>query len=635
MRSADGRGEDAPYGVRLGGVGPRGGTRLHYPDLLLNTASGHRVAVELELTGKGRTARERILGGYAIDNRIDAVLYLARDERIARAVRASARAAGISDMVHVRTVRFPPPPQPVQIDRPGDRAGSARAGRVASGESRGCGTSGDGRGSGTRGGSAAVRSRSRWRRPPYWTLVALALLASLPPGWATVALGARAGGTAGVRDRGRRRARAAARGPAIALGTGTRGATVSLSDRELGAHALIVGAAGAGKSTTLLAIVCDRVARGLPVVALDLKGSPAFADQLRAAALAAGRPFALWTPDGPSHWNPLAHGNATELKDKLIATERFTEPHYQRAAERYVQLTLQVLLAAGRQPSLDAVVTLLEPRRLAAATRQLRAPFAEHVQDYLAGMSADQLSAVRGLGTRLAVLSESDAGPWLSGTPPTARRDGTIDRRPRPRRTRGRPVQPQLECLRQVRGAARNAGDPGSDQRHRPAAEPWRRGAGAGDDRDRRVLGAGVRPRAGAAGARPRGRRTVLVATQEMADLERAGSGFRDQVLGLTAVKLVHRQDVPGSAQLVAQMAGTEYVWEQTRRSRSPLLGGSSYRGTRREVERFVVHPNEIKTLRTGQAVLLSKTPRARVLQRLHVRPSAVARDQPEPGVTR
>ena len=52
-------------------------------------------------------------------------------------------------------------------------------------------------------------------------------------------------------------------------------------------------------------------------------------------------------PTGPSHWNPLAYGNPTELKDKLVATERFTEPHYQRAAERYVQTALGG--AAGRR----------------------------------------------------------------------------------------------------------------------------------------------------------------------------------------------------------------------------------------------------------------------------------------------
>ena len=62
--------------------------------------------------------------------------------------------------------------------------------------------------------------------------------------------------------------------------------------------------------------------------------------------------FIQWTPDGGAHWNPLAVGNATELKDKLLATERFTEPHYRRAAERYLQLAIQVALEADPQQQL-------------------------------------------------------------------------------------------------------------------------------------------------------------------------------------------------------------------------------------------------------------------------------------------
>ena len=56
--------------------------------------------------------------------------------------------------------------------------------------------------------------------------------------------------------------------------------------------ALILGASGAGKSTTLLTILTDQIRRGRPVVAIDMKGSPAFA--ARACARrprAAGRPF--------------------------------------------------------------------------------------------------------------------------------------------------------------------------------------------------------------------------------------------------------------------------------------------------------------------------------------------------------
>ena len=93
MRSHDGRREPwaEPLGVRLGGVGPWGGERRHYPDLLLVTSSGERVAVELELTAKPRRRREEILGGYAIEARVDAVLYLVESKRLGRAITDSSR----------------------------------------------------------------------------------------------------------------------------------------------------------------------------------------------------------------------------------------------------------------------------------------------------------------------------------------------------------------------------------------------------------------------------------------------------------------------------------------------------------------------------------------------------------------
>lgn len=108
MRSRDGTGgrRSDPFGVRFGSVGPAGRARLHYPDLLLIGPSGRRVALELELTSKGRARRERILGGYAADGRIDSVLYLVDHPATGRALRASASRLGISARVHVQSVRW-------------------------------------------------------------------------------------------------------------------------------------------------------------------------------------------------------------------------------------------------------------------------------------------------------------------------------------------------------------------------------------------------------------------------------------------------------------------------------------------------------------------------------------------------
>jgi hypothetical protein len=106
MRSHDGRaGEgDHRYGVRLPGVGPGGRERLHYPDMVLVTATGHRVAFELELSTKEPERRERILNAYALDHRIDAVVYLVDRAATRRALERSVARLGLRDLVAVRQV---------------------------------------------------------------------------------------------------------------------------------------------------------------------------------------------------------------------------------------------------------------------------------------------------------------------------------------------------------------------------------------------------------------------------------------------------------------------------------------------------------------------------------------------------
>jgi hypothetical protein len=465
------------------------------------------------------------------------------------------------------------------------------------------------------GGPARKRST-----PPYWALLALPLLMMLPGPWATglvIAAGLYATVGPVARAIAARRARSEALSGAnqtIALGVDRAGKPVALADSQLSAHGLILGASGSGKSTTLLRILTEQIGRGAPVVAIDLKGSPAFAGRLSEAARAAGRSFHLWTPDGPGQWNPLQYGNATELKDKLIGTERFSEPHYQRAAERYLQTVLQVLEHArpGRSPTLDEVVSLMDVRRLKGALRGVPHPLADRVQDYLEELPRDQVSAVRGLASRLAILTESHTGRYL--VPGASATAGTIDLRAAldgddvvlfslNSSSYGK-LSAHIGTL-VLQDLVSAAGD-----RLRTSAAPAAQAFVAVDEFS--ALGAD-HVLALVARGREAGFSTLL-ATQEFVDLDRAGPGLRDQIIGNTAVKIIHRQDVPASAQLVAQMTGTESVWEETRQIGGPWLGGyETGRGTRREVEQFVVHPNEVKTLRPGEAVVITKVPTAGV----------------------
>jgi conjugal transfer pilus assembly protein TraD len=435
-----------------------------------------------------------------------------------------------------------------------------------------------------------------------------------------------------VRARSRRRSARAIRQTAstsVMLGTDPAGRPVALSDHQLAAHALIVGASGAGKTTTMLRILAAHIHRGQPVIAIDMKGSPAFTAELHRVAAAAGRGVRVWTPEGRTHWNPLAYGNATALKDKLMSTERFSEPHYARAAERYVQTVIQVLHARypGTPARLDGVVSLMEPSRMAKMLRGVPGPLAERVVDYLGALGPDQLSAARGLGTRLALLAESCAGPYLI---PTGAGDDTIDLRAG---LEGGDVivfslnssvygklaaQVGALVIQDLVSASgyRLAGAESSRALATVAIDEF---SALGDDHLLALLARG----------RESGIR-VVAATQEMADLQRAAHGFRDQVMGIVGVKIAHRQDVPESASMIARMAGTQWVWEETRHVRGLLAPGNGPRASRRQLERFIVHPNEIMSLPTGQAVALTKLPTS------DVRRVRVAREgRPQTRVTR
>jgi conjugal transfer pilus assembly protein TraD len=476
-----------------------------------------------------------------------------------------------------------------------------------------------------------------WR--PGWAGAAALAVAIWLPGramllFAALAVGrwllARAARRRGVRVRDllglRSGTGTARRGPGgLTLGHDPSGREVVLGERQLSAHGLILGASGAGKSTTLLRILADQIERGTPTLVIDLKGSPSFARQLQQAGAGAGRRVRVWTQDGPEHWNPLAHGNATQLKDKLIATERFTEPHFQRAAERYLQLAIQALVQSGSSPSLGAVTRLLEPRRLAALARNLEPAQSEHLRDYLAGLTADQLSAVRGLASRLAIITESHTGAYLSDP-----NQQGIDLR---RALAGDEVvvfslnssaygklaaQLGTLALQDLLAAVGDRLDRGSARQAIVAIDEF---SALGADNVISLLARGRE-----AGV------SVLLATQELADLDRAARGLRDQVLGNTALKIAHRQEVPESALAIARMAGTRRYWERGYTLRPGLFGlRHPVAETYRIAERPAVDPEAVRTLPTGDAVLITKLPAASTrLVRVSRSPPAA----PAPGRT-
>src|SRR5207302_1052811 len=152
---------------------------------------------------------------------------------------------------------------------------------------------------------------------------------------------------------------------------------------------------------------------GMGAIVVDPKGDRGMCDELRRAAHAAGRRFVEWTPCGGSIYNPYARGSETEVADKALAGETFTEPHYLRQAQRYLGHAVRALRASGEEVSLRRIVDALDPLALEQLSRELDADIAVGVQTYLDGLTNRQRSDLAGVRDRLAILAESDVGDLL------------------------------------------------------------------------------------------------------------------------------------------------------------------------------------------------------------------------------
>ena len=94
---------------------------------------------------------------------------------------------------------------------------------------------------------------------------------------------------------------------------------------------------------------------------------------------------------------------------------------------------------------------------------------------------------------------------------------------------------------------------------------------------------------------------SLLLATQEVADLRAGGPELLEQVLGNVEAVIAHRQSVPDSAELIARIAGTRPSWSSSEQLEHALPTGRSTRTRSRE---FAIHPDVIRTLERGCAAV-------------------------------
>ena len=387
----------------------------------------------------------------------------------------------------------------------------------------------------------------------------------------------------------------------VALGRDASGRQVAIADKQANCHVVLLGASGAGKTTTLKRVVQSAIRRGKPVFLVDAKGDPDLAEWVRQAAEQAGRRARVWTFSGPEVYNPLAHKGPSDAKDLLVSVEKWTEPHYQRSVERYVQLEFRLLSELGQDYSLDRAIALLQPHIMRQLLTQCQRSETTDTLSLLLGAKDSDIdpslrSALAGMANRLAVLTESGAGRWFGAGPQafdliTAYRQREVVvfsldslRYPELVPYAGALMLQDLRCLASW---ALSAPQDERDYCHVVIDE-------FGSIASAAVLTLVAQARA--AGL------CCWLSAQEVAQLRQAHQEGAEVVLGSVGTLVIHRQQVQSSCEFLAGMLGTRDAGELTVRVSSDPREQQYTAGSWRRTKEYRLHPDQIRSLGVGEA---------------------------------
>ena len=441
----------------------------------------------------------------------------------------------------------------------------------------------------------------------------------------------------------------------VPIGVDEAARPVSLDAAALRTHGVFIGPTGVGKTQAL-----ERVIYGvtgapaarelhLPAVVVDMKADPGLAATLAAIAKQTGRRFHHVTVGAAgSTYNPIAGLTADEAADALyetlFAADKSLNMHYATLSRRLLQQACRVCidLADARVArvgggtwtiGLADVAELLSINTLRSVRPFVSPSVAASLTQYLDDLDASKNEGdVGDVRDRVAVIVDTAAGDILDATGFTmesAIRAGDIvcfslD-------AAGAPQTARTIGTLAIQDLCATFG--------RLARDGWGKTHMCLTVLDEfSALGtprvADLYARARSAGG------AVLLATQDLdADLEAVSPQFAASVRTNANVWLVLRQTRGEAADAIARDIGSRLAWKETLQIEDDwdALGGThaaSGVGSMREVDKFILHPNDIKSLPQGGAYLVVKVPSGTInaatadtrIERLHI--NALATDE-------
>ena len=397
-----------------------------------------------------------------------------------------------------------------------------------------------------------------------------------------------------------------------------------ITDEELNAMTLLLGATGAGKTTAIKTILEKPIKNGSPVIIVDGKGSPSFITDIKVMCDKYDRNFKVFhmldqyqqeelkRTSGEEivksyHYNSLRHGGYTELKDKIISLFDWSEEHYKLQAERFLQAVFKFIQLEEVKELLQIKAIDLKILSECLSVENLKS-LLEHLGsegDFLRTVLAEvEESAAKGLANRIQSICESELGELFRDTEDI----NTIDcmkaieendviffsldslKFPEYAKMLGRLVIADLKTV-----SPRFVGKGKSiytvfDEFNVFASE---------------IIVNLINK------TREYGFRNII-STQELADMVINGDKkLLDQVWGNTALKISLRQDVPSSGEQLSEGISTRDVYKPTiSMSEDSSEDSSSKKSYSVSLEEeYIFKPRDFAQLERGEAIVFSKFP--------------------------
>lgn len=132
----------------------------------------------------------------------------------------------------------------------------------------------------------------------------------------------------------------------------------------LNKHTCLVGTTGSGKTVTLYNFIISALANDKALIFIDGKGTLENITKFSKFCKEVDRKYHIITIDGTDGYNPFASGTPSELTDKIISMFDWTEEHYKLTSSRFLQLLITYLRLKKIPVTLASIIKYSDMKKL-------------------------------------------------------------------------------------------------------------------------------------------------------------------------------------------------------------------------------------------------------------------------------